>query len=129
MTTDKYTIEALSELTGFTRRTIRYYVQEGLIDPPAGRGRGGFYYDSHLQRLLQIKAYQQKGMGISAMAAILKEEPLELEIPAREVIIRYEIAPGIELNVSREAETREPKKILELIRLAKAIAQGKVKNE
>ncbi|MCK4823506.1 MerR family transcriptional regulator, partial [bacterium] len=31
------------------RRTIRYYIQEGLLEPPAGRGRGGFYYDSHLQ--------------------------------------------------------------------------------
>gem|GEM_PF-5326118 len=68
-------------------------------------------------------------MGISAMAALLKEEPPETVITAREVIIRYEIVPGIELNVSREAEIREPKKILEIIRVAKAIAQGKVKNE
>jgi len=129
MQAEKYTIEDLVEITGYSRRTIRYYVQEGLLEPPAGRGRGGFYYDSHLQRLLQIKAYQEKGMGISAMAALLKEEPPETVITAREVIIRYEIVPGIELNVSREAEIREPKKILEIIRVAKAIAQGKVKNE
>jgi len=129
MKTERYTIADLIELTGYTRRTIRYYVQEGLLDPPAGRGRGGFYYDIHLQRLLQIKAYQGKGMGITAIAALLREEPLKIAIPSREVMIRYEIAPGIELNVSREAETKEPKNILEIIRSAKAIAQGKVKNE
>ena len=28
----KYTIQELSELTGFSLRTIRYYVQEGLIE-------------------------------------------------------------------------------------------------
>ena len=42
----KYTIEELSNLTGFSRRTIRYYIQENIIKPPSGRGRGGFYYNS-----------------------------------------------------------------------------------
>jgi hypothetical protein len=37
-------------------------------------------------------------------------------------MIRYEIASGIELNVSREREVSDPKKILEIIRIAKAIA-------
>jgi DNA-binding transcriptional MerR regulator len=64
-----YTIEELGELTGYTRRTILYYVQEGLIDPPAGRGRGGFYYDSHIQQLLRIKSFQEKGIGITAMVS------------------------------------------------------------
>jgi DNA-binding transcriptional MerR regulator len=129
MKTGKYTIEELAELTGYSRRTIRYYVQEALIDPPAGRGRGGFYYDSHLERLLLIKAYQEKGIGISAMTAMLGKEPPVEAIPSREVMIRYEIAPGIELNVSRGREVSDPKKILEIIRIAKAIAQGKVKDE
>lgn len=129
MKTDKYTIEDLTELTGYTRRTIRYYVQEGLIEPPAGRGRGGFYYDSHLQRLRQIKSYQEKGLGISAMASLLKKESPEPAIPSREVLIRYEIIPGIEINVSREMEIKEPKKILEILKIAKAIAKGQVKDE
>jgi DNA-binding transcriptional MerR regulator len=126
----KYTIDELAELTGYPRRTIRYYVQEGLIAPPAGRGRGGFYYDSHLERLRLIKAYQEKGIRISAITAMLKKEEPEREaIPSRNVMIRYEIAPGIELNVSREQEISEPSTILEIIRIAKAIVQGKVKDE
>jgi len=129
MQTGKYTIEELAERSGFTRRTIRYYVQEGLIDPPAGRGRGGFYYDSHLQRLLQIKAYQEQGLGILAMLSLLSNAPPEEPMPSREVIIRYEIVPGIELNVSRDREVSHQKKVMEIIRIAKAIAQGKVKNE
>jgi len=46
---ERYTIDQLCERTGFTRRTIHFYVNEGLIDPPAGRGRGGFYNDSQLR--------------------------------------------------------------------------------
>jgi DNA-binding transcriptional MerR regulator len=63
----RYTIQELSELTGFSIRTIRYYVHEGLIDPPAGRGRGGFYFDSQLNQLKQIKALQEKGMRLSSI--------------------------------------------------------------
>ncbi len=125
----KYTIEELGELTGYTRRTIRYYVQEGLIDPPAGRGRGGFYYDSHVQQLLRIKSFQEKGIGITAMVSLMKKEVPEAVLPSREVMIRYEIVPGIEVNISREIEIKEPKKVLEIIRLAKSIAKGEMDNE
>jgi DNA-binding transcriptional MerR regulator len=58
-----YTIKQLSELTGYSRRTIRYYIQQGLLEPPAGRGRGGFYNDSHLLKLKEIRAQQEKGTG------------------------------------------------------------------
>jgi len=129
MGTEKYTIEELAERTGFTRRTIRYYIHEGLVDPPAGRGRGGFYYDSHLQRLLQVRTYQEQGIGLSAMVSLLRNEPPEEPMLSREVIIRYEIVPGIELCVTRDMEVSQPKKIREIIRIAKAIAQGKVRNE
>ena len=125
----KYTIEQLGELTGFTRRTIRYYVQEGLIDPPAGRGRGGFYYDSHVQQLLRIKSFQEKGIGITAMVSLMKNEAPEPVLPTREVMIRYEIVPGMEINVSREMEIKEPKRVLEIIRIAKSIAKGEMNNE
>lgn len=129
METKKHTIEELAELTGFSRRTIRYYVQEGLVEPPAGRGRGGFYYDSHLKRLLQIKALQEKGMGISAIAAIQKKETAAAVAYPRSVMVRYEIVPGLELNISREMEIREPRKINEIIRVIKAIAKGEAGNE
>ncbi|MCX7634785.1 MAG: MerR family transcriptional regulator [Syntrophales bacterium] len=120
----RYTIEDLVELTGYPRRTIRYYVQEGLIDPPAGRGRGGYYYDSHLERLRLIKAYQEKGIRISAIAAMLKGKAPPVEVaPSRSVVIRYEVAPGIELHVSRQREVSEPAKILEIIRIIKTIVQ------
>jgi len=76
-----------------------------------------------------IKAYQEKGIGISAMAAMLGKEPSVEAMPSREVMIRYEIAPGIELNVSRGREVSDTKKVLEIIRIAKSILQGKVKDE
>ena len=84
----QYTIQELSELTGFSRRTIRYYIQEGLLEPPAGRGRGGYYYDSHLNALSKIRRLQNQGLRLSAISTILKEavtETLEkVIVPSRD---------------------------------------------
>lgn len=129
MEAKKYTIEELTEITGYTRRTIRYYVHEGLLEAPAGRGRGGFYFDSHVKRLLQIKALQDKGMSISAIASLQDSNTSEIVIYPRNVMIRYEVLPGVELNVKREMEIRESKKINEMIRVIKAIAKGDTENE
>ena len=132
METKQYTIEDLCELTGFSRRTIRYYVQEGLIDPPAGRGRGGFYFDSHLDKLLKIKSLQDRGLRLSAILPVLKQrDVLELpqEIVAREVWVRYPIADGIEIHISRDLEEKERKKLDEIVRVARSILKGGGINE
>jgi len=129
METKKYLIDDLSEITGYSRRTIRYYIQEGLLEPPAGRGRGGFYYDSHVKQLLKIKELQEQGIAVSSIASLLKEKTEEPELPKREVVVRYGISPGIELVVGREIEMKEQRKIAELIRIAKSIMKGVRENE
>lgn len=117
----KYTIEELCEITGYTRRTIRYYIQEGLIDPPAGRGRGGFYFDSQLNKLLQIKSFQDKGLKLAVIHEILKkgEEPELLNL--RELWIKYPIEQGIEIHISRDLEEKDSKKIKKIIQVARSI--------
>jgi DNA-binding transcriptional MerR regulator len=121
----KYTIEEISSLTGFSRRTIRYYIQENIIEPPSGRGRGGFYYNSHLSDLLKIRSLQEKGLNLNSIKDILKgTEQLvkeDSEIYTRDLRVRYEIVPGLEINISRSLEEKESKKILEIIRLIKNI--------
>ena len=80
----RYSIQELSELTGFSRRTIRYYIQEGLLEPPAGRGRGGYYYDSHLNKLSKIRQLQNQGLKLGSIAQILEDslsETLEKAVP------------------------------------------------
>ena len=125
----KYTIQDLQEYTGFSRRTIRYYIQEGLLEPPAGRGRGGFYFDSHLERLSEIKSLQDKGLKLAAISELLEKgrkpelldaKPLKSE---RSIWIRYPIEPGIEIHISRDLEEHERKKVAEIVRIAKSILE------
>jgi len=124
MKTKHYTIEELCELSGFSRRTVRYYVQQGLLDPPAGRGRGGFYFDSHLEQLLAIKGHQERGLKLSEIQKLTAEAPSPKLEPAREVWVKYPIDVGVEIHVSRDLEERERRKLLKILRISREILKG-----
>ncbi len=119
----KYTISELCDLTGFSRRTIRYYIQEGLLDPPAGRGRGGFYFDSHLEQLMKIRALQDKGLKLAAIQELLKEGEKPLLVSPRELWIRYPITEGVEIHINRRLEEKMGRKIAEAVRVLKSILE------
>jgi DNA-binding transcriptional MerR regulator len=119
----KYTIKELCELTGYSVRTIRYYIQEGLLEPPAGRGRGGFYFNSHLDQLNKIKALQEKGMKLNSMIEYFQKDQVQEPESSRNLWVKYEVSPGLEINVRRDLEQRERKRIFELIRIAKSIVR------
>src|SRR5688572_6152833 len=48
-------IAELAQRAGVTPRTIRYYVAEGLLPPPGGRGQRRAYGPEHLERLDAIR--------------------------------------------------------------------------
>lgn len=51
----KYTIGELADKAGVSRRAIRFYVQNNIIPAPAGLGRGSYYTDEHLTKILKKK--------------------------------------------------------------------------
>ena len=65
--TGVYTAEELARLTGVSVRTIRYYVQEGLIDNPRGRGPGAHFDEVHLSQLRRVRALQQAGFDLETI--------------------------------------------------------------
>jgi DNA-binding transcriptional MerR regulator len=123
MSEKQYTIEELSEQSGFTRRTIRYYIQEGLLEAPAGRGRGGFYNDSHLTKLRYIKSLQEKGLSLTAIMEYQAVAETPSDTFSRQVWVKCQVIPGLELNVRRDLEQKESKKINEIIRIARALLE------
>jgi DNA-binding transcriptional MerR regulator len=55
MSAPTYPPAEIARLTGFTTRTLRYYVELGLIPGPKSHGPGVRYTREHLVRLLAIK--------------------------------------------------------------------------
>lgn len=78
----KYSIGEISEMTGLSRRTIRYYLQRGLIPPPLGAGRGRYYTRDHLARLKKIIGLQAGGMFLDEISRHLDpDRPNDMEVP------------------------------------------------
>jgi DNA-binding transcriptional MerR regulator len=118
----RYAIGDLADLGGVSRRTVRYYVQEGLLPAPLGVGRGNHYGSEHLDRLLRVKALQESGCTLDEVRAALKGKPrapsdaatAASEFPARSTWRRIELAPGVELHVSADTRLPSPAKVQEL---------------
>lgn len=86
----KYTAADLARLGSVSLRTVRFYVQEGLIDPPFGRGPGAHFGDRHLHQLRRSRALQAAGLDNAAirqhadeLERILSERGMTLESAGR----------------------------------------------
>lgn len=119
----RYGIEELAELGGVSRRAVRFYVQEGLLPPPLGVGRGRHYGPEHLVRLLEVKAMQERGLSLSEIrerrgASGAAEPPAAPApvLPPRSAWVRLELAPGIELHVAGDRKLPPPARLAELAR-------------
>ena len=60
----KYTAETLAFRAGVPLRTVRFYVQEKLIDPPLSRGRGSNFTEYHLAQLQQARTLHNAGFAL-----------------------------------------------------------------
>ncbi len=69
-----YGIEELARLSGVSRRTIRYYVQIGLLQAPVGERRAARYSADHLERLLKIRRLALNHVPLEEIAGSLKKD-------------------------------------------------------
>ena len=57
---EQWELNELADAAGVTPRTVRYYVQQGLLPAPASRGPGAHYDRDHLDRLQLIRRLQRQ---------------------------------------------------------------------
>lgn len=99
-------LQQLSERAEVPGRTIRFYIQKGLLKGPEGETRGAFYTEDHLAELLRIRTWQQTGLSLDAIAGLLQARAEPPVAPARagavEVRSHLIVADGLELVVAPE---------------------------
>jgi DNA-binding transcriptional MerR regulator len=116
----RYAIGDLADLGGVSRRTVRYYVQEGLLPEPYGVGRGNHYGPEHLDQLLQVKSLQEGGRTLDEIRRAINHKVRTREheqpVPALERTVwrRITLVPGVELNVAGDVRLPGPGKLTEL---------------
>jgi len=62
---DSFDLNELSAAAGVTPRTVRYYVQQGLLPSPGTRGPGTRYERAHLDRLQLIRRLQRQHLPLA----------------------------------------------------------------
>jgi DNA-binding transcriptional MerR regulator len=65
MSNDAYALTELADATGIEARTIRSYIERGLLPSAQARGRGASYSAEHLTRLQVIQSLRRARPGIS----------------------------------------------------------------
>ena len=80
-------LQDLSERSGCQPRTIRYYVQEGLLPKPQHRGPRATYAPDAVERLTIIRAWQQRGQTLDEIRSRLAQMAPEA-IRATALIVR-----------------------------------------
>jgi DNA-binding transcriptional MerR regulator len=64
----------LSQLTDIPKRTIRYYIQLGLVDRPIGETKAAHYVDTHLDQLLRVKKLTEAKVPLERIRQVMDGE-------------------------------------------------------
>jgi DNA-binding transcriptional MerR regulator len=120
----RFNLDELSSLTELPRRTIRYYIQTGLLVKPTGVGRGAHYTPRHLDQLLEIRKWQQAGLSLERIQELLqgRDGPAPLPPPrprqagSLEVWSHLVIGEGVELMIEPHRAQLGPDQVRALAR-------------
>ena len=92
-------LEEVAKVAGVSPRTVRYYIQRGLLPQPRFRGPDTSYGDEHLVRLRAIRRLQDAFWPLEAIAGLLASKT------AREIDA---IADGTEVPAPSGGAPNEP---------------------
>lgn len=99
----RFTLEQLAQLSKVVPRTIRFYIQMGLVRRPNGTCRGAWYDAEHLETLLRIRRLSEKGLSLEAVRRALVPESTESaaaqkhDAPTITTRTHMNIADGLEI--------------------------------
>lgn len=103
----RFSLADLVDASGLTERTIRHYIEAGILPPASGRGRGRYYTTQHLELLTMIAQLREERLSIDEIRERLAPAPTALG-PAAPVGPPGEGWRRIDLHDGLELHVREP---------------------
>ena len=110
------------------KRSVRFYIQKGLVDRPEGSGKGSRYTHRHLEQLLTIRKWKDAGISLERIREIIEAEsgtspgykplpPPRARIEGTvEVWSHLYIADGVELSIEPKRSGLSPEEVRLLFR-------------
>ena len=117
----KFNLDDLCTLGDTSKRTVRYYMQIGLVDPPIGSTKAAHYLHQHLDQLLTIRKLSEAGVSLERIREVLSGEtpplpPRQRQSGSVEDRSHLFIADGVELEISPERAGLSPEQVRTLVR-------------
>ena len=102
--TQTFSLDELCTLVELPKRTVRYYIQLGLVDRPVGETRAAHYSSRQLEQLLTIRKWSQAGVSLERIRDLLSGETPAVPPRPRasgtvEVWSHLVVADGIEITL------------------------------
>lgn len=116
-------LTTLCSLVSLPRRTVRYYIQKGLVQRPNGAGKGAHYTQRHVEQLLTIRKWKKGGLSLDRIKELLGRDPdMGRTVPPErrrksgqvEVWTKMFVADGIELHVEPGRAGLNPEDVSDL---------------
>ena len=129
---DRIGIDELCALVDMPRRTVRYYIQERLVDRPAGAKRGAYYTRRHVEQLMTIRTWQRAGLSLERIRELVSgggetSSPLPPPRARRpgDVTLRTHVtlARGVELVVDPQEAGLGAEAVREIVRRAASLVE------
>ena len=121
--TRTFTLDEIAALAELPRRTVRYYIQIGLVDRPEGVGKGAWYTQRHVEQLLQVRKWQLAGLSLERIGELLRQPKDSGALPPAprrpgsvEVWSHLVVADGIELTLEPGRAGLAPEQVREFFR-------------
>jgi DNA-binding transcriptional MerR regulator len=116
-----FSLDELCALTDLSKRTVRYYVQLGLVNRPEGETRAAKYSPQHLEQLLLIKKWTAAGVSLERIRELLQGGPAPVPDRVRrpgslEVCSHLHITEGIELVIEPTRAGLSPEQLRSFVR-------------
>ena len=114
------TLEQLAAAADVPLRTVRFYIQKGLLARPHGSTRSAWYDAGHLEALLRIRKWSDAGLSLARIAELLLSG--DVSAPPRrapgaiEVRTHVYLADGLELVITPDQARLSPEQLRALIR-------------
>ena len=100
-----FSLDEIAALAELPRRTVRYYIQSGLVDHPQGIGKGAYYTQLHVEQLLSVRKWQLAGLSLERIGEVLKQQasgplpPTPRRAGTVEVWSHLVVADGVEVTL------------------------------
>lgn len=120
-----YTLDELCVASELDKRTIRFYIQNGVLDRPTSLGPNARYTDRHYIQIQRIKRLKNQGYSLQRIKELKEQGWVEAatasaenkDVASKNAPLRMILAKGLALDIDLEQAQIKPAQVGRLVQM------------